>query len=178
MAQKPKDLAERIMKLVGSLLVIIAAWWLGHFFADPYRQRIRCLEQGLGLLDRLRSEIGWHHRVLTDAFQRASDSYAAWKPMAEYLSQQIDGHESAFTTAFHHALSRVSGLWDSDREIWENLAQVLGKSSVDYQLEYLQGTQEKLARQLQEARTQGLKTARMMEILVSLTGVAIVIVLI
>ncbi len=166
------------MKIIGALLVIVAAWWLGRVLAKPYRQRILCLEQGMGLLEQLRSEIGWHHRILTDAFTRASCTYSAWKPMADHLSQQIDQHESDFTMAFHHALIQVSGLWDKDREIWENLGQVLGKSSVDYQVEYLQSTHQELARQLTDARTQGLKTARMMEALVSLTGVAIVIVLI
>ncbi|OLZ08548.1 stage III sporulation protein AB [Sulfobacillus thermosulfidooxidans] len=166
------------MKLVGAICIIAAAWWVGRLLAKPYRQRIVCLEQGLALLDQLRAEIGWHHRVLTDAFKRASCSYSAWKPMAEYLSQQIDQHETDFTTAFHHALDRVLGLWTKDREIWENLGQVLGKSAVDYQLEHLQSAHHELARQLTDARTQGLKTARMMEALVSLTGVAIVIVLI
>ena len=164
------------MKVIGALLVVLAGWWLGRSLADPYRQRIKCLEQGLGLLDQLRSEIGWHRRVLTEAFLRASLSYPAYGPMAEYLSQQIMDHEDDFPTAFHNALNRVPGLWDKDREIWGNLAQVIGKSSVDYELDYMQGTHEELARQLVEARTQGLKTARMLEVLVSLTGVAIVVV--
>ncbi len=166
------------MKLMGAILVVVAGWWLGRLFAAPYRQRIKCLEQGLGLLEQLRSEIGWHHRVLVEAFQRASHSYPAYEPMAQSLFEQIAQHESDFATAFQKALYRVTGLWESDRQIWSNLAQMLGKSSVDYELEYLQQTREELARQLGEARTQGSKTARMLEVLVSLTGVAIVIVLI
>lgn len=166
------------MKLLGALLTVMAAWWLGRLMARPYRLRVTALEQGIGVLEQLRPEIAWHQRILDVAFQRASRSYSVWQPVAEILSQQIGQHESNFATAFHQALITVPGLWEKDLAVWDELGQVLGQSSAEFQIDHLQAAEAELARNLNEARSQGLKTAHLTEILVSLVGVALVIVLI
>ncbi len=146
--------------------------------ARPYRLRVEVLQQGLGLLSQMRSEIAWHHRVLAQAFERASRPYPLWQPMVQALTQRLELHEMDFASAFHDALAEVPGLWQTDREVWDELGAVLGQSSVEYQIEHLHSAAELLNTNLGEAQTHGLKTARMTEVLISCAGAALAILLI
>jgi stage III sporulation protein AB len=163
---------------VGAVCLVAAAWGLGRMMGRPYRLRVTVLEQGLGLLAQLRPEIAWHHRILVMAFQRASRPYPLWHPMVQTLADQIERHETDFASAFHEAVAEVPGLWQRDREVWDELGSVLGQSAVEYQMEHLHAAEELLMKNLSEAQSQGLKTARMTEILMSCAGAALAILLI
>ncbi|AUW93515.1 hypothetical protein CO251_08040 [Sulfobacillus sp. hq2] len=171
-------MAIGLMKLFGAVLTVLSAWYLGHLMAKPYRLRITALEQGIGILGQLRPEIGWHHRILATAFERASRPFPAWQSMAHSLAERIGEHDTDFASAFRQALQCVPGLWEQDLVVWNELGHVLGQSAAEFQLNHLQAAEMELTRLLHEARSQGLKTARLTETLVSLAGLALVIVLI
>lgn len=61
-----------MLKLVGSMLVLGASTLTGFIMAERFNERSRLLRVLIRLLNILKTEIGYHTRLLTEVFDRAA----------------------------------------------------------------------------------------------------------
>lgn len=165
------------MRWIGGLLVIGTAIYLGRLLGRPYRRRWLLLttwERCTGFLIPL---ISWHHMPLTQALGRASRAYPPLSPILDRVVLELDGRDRDVVAAFHQGLQVEPALKAGDREVLADLAVKLGSSSVEFQSDLLRTTELRMHQLAEESRLADLKQARLMETLVSLSGVALVILL-
>ena len=165
------------MKWVGALLVVIAAVYLGRHLGRPYRRRCAVLmtwERCAGFLIPL---IVWHQMPLPQALSRAAEAYPTLSLMLDRVVAKLDERDADVVTAFRHGLASEPSLKPTDGEVLEDFASKLGSSSAQFQQDLLQSTELRLHQLAEESRVMDLKQARLLETLVSLSGVALVILL-
>ncbi len=165
------------MRWMGGLFVIVAAIYVGRLMGRPYRRRWLLLttwERCAGFLIPL---IAWHRMPLSQALSRASRAYPPLSPILDRVVRELDARESDVVAAFRHGLGMEPALQHGDREVLEDMAVKLGTSSVEFQSDLLRTTESRLHQLAQESRVVDLKQARLLETLISLSGVALVILL-
>lgn len=166
------------MKPLGAAVFLVASWGLARIVASPYRRRVRALEDWFYLLGHLGSLIGWRQLPLAAAFIEAVRTYPLRQPVAQRLHDLLSHRDEDFGTSFAQALETDGDLWPADRAVLERLGRELGRASVEYEEQNIAHAREEIGRLLGQARQADLKHARLLESLVSMAGVAVVILLI
>lgn len=166
------------MKWMGMGLMLGASLWLARVMARPYRMRVAALDDWRQMLGQLEPLIGWRQMPLAEAFDRAARTHPGRQRAIASLVGSLGSRDEDFATAFSRALAADSALFAEDREALMALAPVLGKSVAGYQVQHLADARGDIERILAEARQYGLKKARLVESLVSVAGIAAIILLI
>lgn len=165
------------MKWLGALLVVLVAVYLGRMLGRPYRRRwvlLSTWERCAGFLIPL---IVWNQMPLPQALNRAAEAYPALSPMLGRVVEKLLERDSDVVTAFQHGLAPETSLKRGDGEVLEDFASKLGSSAAEFQGDLLKSTESRLHQLAEESRVVDLKQARLLETLVSLSGVALVILL-
>ena len=165
------------MRWVGGLFVVIAAVWLGRAVARPFRRRVQLLEAWVKCVGFLVPAISWRQATLSQALQEAAITYPILRSQLESVVDLLATRATDISQAFAQSLAGESALHPRDREVLIDMAAKLGSSAPDYQKEMLRSTEMLLKELASDARVEDLKQARLLESLISLSGVALVILL-
>ncbi len=157
--------------------MILAAVLLGRILGRPYRRRWLLLSTWERCTSFLIPLISWQQIPLTQALGRAARAYPPLSVMLDQVVGELEKRESDVVGAFQHGLAAESALKFREREVLEDLAAKLGSSSVEFQSDLLKTTESRMRQLAEESRVMDLKQARLLETLVSLSGVALVILL-
>ncbi len=158
-------------------MVVVAAVYLGRLLGRPYRRRwafLMAWERCAGFLVPL---IVWHHMPLPQALSRASEAYPTLSPMLDRVTAKLEERDVDIVAAFRYGLESEPSLRSAEGDLLEDFASKLGSSSAPFQQDLLQSTELRLHQLAEESRVMDLKQARLLETLVSLSGVALVILL-
>ena len=162
---------------MGGLFVVIAAVWLGRAVARPFRRRVQLLDAWVKCVGFLVPAIVWRQAALSQAFQEASITYPILGPQLRTVVKLLATRAVDISQAFAQSLAEESALRPREREVLTDMAAKLGSSAPDYQKEMLRTTEMLLKELASDARMEDLKQARLLESLISLSGVALVILL-
>ncbi|MCL5971611.1 MAG: stage III sporulation protein AB [Firmicutes bacterium] len=165
------------MRWLGALFVVIAAVWLGRLMARPFRRRVQLLDAWVKCIGFLVPAISWRQAALSQALQEAANTYPILEPHLRTVVDLLATRAMDIAQAFSQSLAAESALRPRDREVLIDMAAKLGSSSPDYQKEMLRTTELLLKELASDARKEDLKQARLLESLISLSGVALVILL-
>lgn len=165
------------MKGIGALLVVGSAVWLGRALAKPLRRRVMLLEAWANCIGFLIPAIVWQQTPLPTALSDAARAYPILSKVLNSITQQLAERLIDVGTAFERALVEESALRPRDRQLLGDMAAKLGTSATSYQSDMLRTTEALVRQVAKEARGEDLKQARLVESLISLSGLALVILL-
>lgn len=171
-----------ILKLIGSLIVLVSSSILGYIQSRKYSQRPSELRTLQALLQMFENEISFLSNVLTDAFEKiskCSDSAVSsfFSAAARNLRSEagLNAYES-WKMAVEENISR-SSLYEEDKEILVSFGKLLGGSDIEGQIKNIRLTISQLKLQEQKAEELRRKNEGMFRNLGVLGGLAIIIIL-
>lgn len=171
-----------LVKIVGSLIVLISSTLLGYTYSKRCSTRPRELRTLQGLLQIFENEISYLSNVLTEAFTkiyRYDDSRVSlfFKDTVEILkSNKGLNAQEAWTKAVKDNIGNTS-LNSEDQEIIISFGKMLGSSDVEGQIKNIRLTLNQLKLQEQKAEELRGKNEAMYRNLGILGGLAIIIIL-
>ena len=123
---------EIVIKVIGSLCILISCTLLGFFTAEKRLKRIKQLREIQGLLSVLENEISYMNSVLTDALIRAGDKIDSktsnlFKDTAHYILKE----KCLVDEAINKSIQKNRGgleLKENEYEIIRKFGCMLGKS--------------------------------------------------
>lgn len=171
-----------MLKIIGSLIVIVMSSLLGFMYSRDFEFRPRELRELQSLLQILENEISFLSNLLTDSFERVCKSSTG--NSAEFFRQALCNLKSgkglnaseAWEMAVKDEKIKTS-LNKEDKEILASFGKLLGNSDLESQVKNIRLTISQLKNQEQKAEESRKKNAKMYKSLGALAGIAIVIIL-
>ncbi|WP_067617626.1 hypothetical protein [Alicyclobacillus acidiphilus] len=170
-----------MLRLVGSLLVLMSTTAIGFRMAAAYRERPREIRRLLTALNHLQAEIEFQARPLPKALTEVGHrgegtSGKLFLAAAEHLRQDGSNVGQAFSSAISDVLGQ-SALRPSDLEPVQAIANSLSTMDARHLRSQFGLAADTLSQAEEDAREEAAKTARLWQYLGILAGVMLVILL-
>lgn len=180
MADAERWWAKRMMRMIGSALVLLASTLLGFQVARSYRDRPKQISKLIEAIGMLRTEIEFNLTPLPEALTRVAEKSAKpfngmFTTIAHSLSDGVSVRE-----AFHGAIEGTradSALQSGDFLVVEDFALTLGTSDLLHQRQQLDNCLTRLQSLGNQADAERQKNERMWQFLGVLFGLFVVVVL-
>jgi stage III sporulation protein AB len=176
------------LREVGAVLVAAVAWQAGRLLVRPLALRPCELAAWQTFLARLEAEVAWEGRELADAMARAAqhldgDLVAVVTGIAEEAggTGRVAGsppRHRLMADIWTDGVNQAPWLMPEDRARLRALAPVLGRYSREEQARQLRAVRDSLKGAEAEARTRRDRQGRALATLVTLAGVALVVLLV
>ncbi|MCX8129018.1 MAG: stage III sporulation protein SpoIIIAB [Clostridia bacterium] len=172
-----------ILKVIGSLIIILASSFLGYSFSRDCSKRPQELRALQTMLKMFENEIIFLSNILSDAFEkisRSNKSQAAdfFRNTVEILKNEKSLNASdAWEKAVKNSIGKTS-LNREDEEILVSFGRMLGSSDVEGQIKNIEMTVNQLKLQEYKAEEAKKKYETLYKTLGVLGGLTIVIVLV
>jgi stage III sporulation protein AB len=171
-----------MVKVLGSVLIVVASTLIGFRIAARYANRSRQLRQFISALKLLETEIFYAATPLPDACRRIAKLSptpvgAFFRQVAENL---MDGQGRTATEVWREALLAMKdelALKESDRSVLIAFGQTLGVSDREDQIKHIHLAIAQLSAEEVSAREEQLKSEKMWRYLGALLGLTLVILL-
>jgi stage III sporulation protein AB len=171
-----------VLKLIGSVFIIICASWIGFAIAKRYRDRPRQLIELTAAMKMLETDISYLALPLPVALRRVSERVE--RPIADIFEQTAEGLESGdgrpvyehWRTAIQNAIRNTS-LSKGDFNILNQFGHTLGISDRKDQIQHIHGVCNLLQISEQQARNEQDQQEKMWRYIGVLSGIMIVILL-
>ncbi len=171
-----------MVKMIGSLIIIISGLIGGRLMGFQYIQRARELQQFINSLHMLETEISYGQTLLPLAVNRLIQ--ISPQPHKRFFSQFYENlHPKLGLTAdqaWQKVITETGGNFCLKTEDWEVLRQYgqgLGSSDDQNQIRQLKVAQKRLEQLEEKAREESEKMSRMWNYVGTLTGIGLVILL-
>lgn len=171
-----------VLKIIGSLMIILSSSLIGNFLGSRYSHRLKNLIQLQNCIQLLETEIVYSATplpvALENIYKKGNKNISfIFNEIKDYLisNKNISVYDSFLTHS--QILKEKLFFTDQDIEIFLSLGQVLGASDRLDQQKHLRLIITQLKNQQEEALENKNKNERMYKSLGVLTGLAIVIVL-
>lgn len=171
-----------MLKIIGSIIVLISCSLTGYKYSLKYSRRPQELRVLQGLFQLFENEIGFMSSVLKDAFLKIytcteSKSAIFFKACVEELDKEegLNARE-AWVKGVEKNIKNTS-LDNEDKEILISFGKMLGSSDLDGQIKNIRLTIKKLELQEDKAEELRRRNEKMYKHLGVLCGLAIVIIL-
>lgn len=170
------------MKLIGSILILMATTFIGFGYAKRFRERPRQLRQMVSALQSVEAEIMYGLTPIHEVAEHLTTQLSMpinqfFKELTRQLKEK-DGR--SLSTIWNDALELFwpkTALSASEKEIWRQFGQTLGQTDRDNQKKYIQLTIAQLEQEEKEARLAQQQYEKMAKSLGILGGLLIVILL-
>ena len=172
-----------MIKIIGSLMIIIASSLVGFMFSCNLRKRANQLSELQNSLLQLQNEIMFTHTPLPEAFLKvAAKSKPPISELFSYvgdklLSNSVDSVYDAFNSAFK-VLDGYFNIKNEDIDLLMDLAKSLGGSDIQGHKKIFSLIDNNLTKRLEEANYQIVKNSKMYNYLGFSFGAVVVIMLI
>ena len=171
-----------ILKITGSLMVILASAFIGCALSGNYSARPRQLRELQCLFKMLENEISFLSNLLADAFTRICETSRCdtAKFFANAAAHMRSNPSLTASQAWEAAIDDIIGktaLDEEDKAILVSFGKLLGNSDTEGQIKNIELVLSQLKQQENKAEEQRLKNAAMYRRLGVLGGIAIVIIL-
>lgn len=171
-----------MLKIIGSILIIIASTFGGFMYAQSFVNRVKELNEIERCIYQLQNEIAYTHTPLPDALNNVA--IKAKEPIAEIFnstsnklkSNMYDNVYEAFREAFNESSS--INLKEEDINLVLDLSKSLGESDITGQMNIFSLTIENLKKIITQAEITMKKNVKMYRYLGFSIGAVIVIMLI
>lgn len=171
-----------VIKLLGSILVLLSSGFLGYMLSTDCIKRPQQLRELQSLLQMFENRISYLSDVLTEAFdkvQKCSKSEAGvfFAAACEKLRTDRSLNAAAAWEASVRENIKKTALDKEDEEILISFGKILGSSDLDGQIKNIRLTVEQLKMQEDKAEKSRSKNEGMYKSLGILGGIAVVIAL-
>lgn len=170
------------MKWIGALLFIGITTWIGFEWSHKLNKRPKHIRQLKSALQILEAEMLYSQVPLQEAFKTiASQIPQPTKLFFSELSQGMEENNANLTQLWDKKLAKfiqVSSLGSNEKEILQQFGRTIGQHDFYQQQKHIHLTISHLDRELEEARDNQYKYAKMARSLGFLCGLFIVILLI
>ncbi|AZR73550.1 hypothetical protein BBF96_09215 [Anoxybacter fermentans] len=171
-----------MVKIIGSLIIIVSGLIGGRLMGYQYTQRTRELQEFYTALHLLETEIGYVQTLLPQAMKRlASISPQPHKQFFALFYKYLQFSRGMTTDqAWQKTIDESQGNFCLKAEDWEVLKQfgrALGNSNDQDQIRHLKVAQKRLEQLELKSREEGEKMSRLWNYVGILTGIALVILL-
>lgn len=170
------------MKWIGALLFIGITTWIGFEWSHKLNRRPKHIRQMKSALQILEAEMLYSQLPLQDAFKTIARQIPhPTKLFFEALSIGMEKNNINFTQLWDTKLQRlidVASLGSNEKEILQQFGRTIGQHDFYQQQKHIHLTISHLDRELEEARDNQYKYAKMARSLGFLCGLFIVILLI
>jgi stage III sporulation protein AB len=162
-------------RALGAAMVVVAAVLIGRVLSRPYRARVQAVQEWVACLERVRVELTFRKRPLTQAFAAAAQGIyvtAAAKRLGERLAAG-----DRLKAAVSAAVGEDWRLGQEERALIEALIPPLSSAPAEWQNDSLAAGGRELSRILADIRAECAKKCRMLETLSTLAGLTAVLIL-
>jgi len=164
---------------LGSFIVIGAMTWIGFEWARQLETRPKQIRQLKNALQILEAEIAYSQTPLNEAFLLISKQVPQpTSSLFQDLSEQLMLGEQSFSALWEACIGRhaeMTALGGNERDIMLQFGKTLGQHDLHQQEKQLILAKSHLERELEEARTNQLRYAKMARTLGFLGGLFIVL---
>jgi stage III sporulation protein AB len=170
------------LKIIGSLLVLVASYIAGYSMARECSRRPSQLRDLQNMLEMFANEVRYLSNPLADAFDRISSKSGSpvamfFKGTTAVLKEETGMNASEAWSRAVNTYSKFTALSKEDLEVLEPFGRMLGKSDVDGQMGSIELALKRLKIQERDAEEKRVKSEGMYKRLGLLLGLAIVIIL-
>ncbi len=143
----PERNEDKMLKIIGSMMIGISCIWLGLRRSMGFRKRYRSLQEIQNSLSVLETEIAFRETELKQAFSNTAN------PLFCEAAKTIerDGIQNAWKRAVKKCAPRM-GLTDGDKDTLHMLGQRLGMTDTENQIKNIDGVKNMLDIHIQAAR--------------------------
>jgi stage III sporulation protein AB len=171
-----------LLKIAGSIIVILSCSFLGFILSGDCSRRPRQLRELQSLLQMFENQISYLSDIITEAFERIGRVGRNGTGIFFSRAVEILKNENApsASVAWEQAVRqciRTTALNREDEEILLNFGKLLGNTDIEGQLKNIRLTLGQLALQENKAEESRKKNENMYRSLGMLGGIAVVIVL-
>lgn len=171
-----------MVKMIGSLIIILSGIIGGRFLGFKYLQRIRELQEFSTALHMLETEIGYGLTILPMAAKRLAEiSPQPHRFFFQQFQQHLEAYEGLTADqAWQSVIDETQRRFCLQTEDWAVLRQygrALGASNDQDQVRHLKVAQKRLEQLENKAREEGEKMSRLWNYVGTLTSIAVVILL-
>lgn len=169
-----------LLKLLGSLIIVITSSWIGFIIAGYYRERPKQLRDFQSALQMLQTEIIYGSTPIPEALSRIAKKtnmpVSTFFQNVKEILYNYRGYtvDEAWEIALKN-LHRESSLNKTDKEILSVLGNYLGISDKQDQIKHLKLTSSYLKKQEENAEEERKKNEKMWKYLGVLTGLMIIL---
>lgn len=172
-----------ILKIIGSMIVLVSSAFLGYVLSRDCSRRPAELRELQGLLQIFENEISYLSNLITDAFEKIyRTSESSVRIFFESTVQNLLKDSSLNASqAWEKAVKenvRKTSLNKEDEEILVSFGKILGNSDIEGQIKNIRLTLNHLRLQEQKAEEERARNEMMFKRLGILGGLAIVVILI
>lgn len=170
------------MKWIGSLLFLTFTTWIGFEWSSHLNKRPTQIRQLKNALQILEAEIMYSQSPLQEVFSKISKQIP--KPTNAFfqnLCEQMDKKQEEFISIWERNIGTFierSSLSPNEAEILKQFGQTLGQHDFIHQQKHIHLTITHLDRELEEARDQQQRYAKMVKSLGFLCGLFIVLLIV
>ncbi|MFP7493666.1 stage III sporulation protein SpoIIIAB [Terribacillus saccharophilus] len=170
------------MKLVGAILVLIAATWAGFDLSRRLQQRPKQIRQLISSLQVMEAEILYSQTSIIETSENLAKQVP--KPAAEFfhqLADQLQLHPEGLYECWEETTETwmsSTALKAAEKDIWLQFGRTLGQHDFEQQQKHIQLARTHLERELEEAEEANQRYGKMFRNLGFLTGLLIVLLLI
>ena len=167
-----------IVKCISISLVFGISIYIGNLIAKTYTLRLNELKDIKNALNIIESKIKFTYEPLADIFMQTSKMIS--KNISEIFAQvsnnmKVESAEQAWEKSIQVSINNLN---KEDIESLKNFGKMLGKTDKEGQLSRLELTKTFIEMQIEKAKIEEEKNAKMYKTLGAVVGLAIVIILI
>lgn len=167
-----------IIKYIGIFLVFLISLYIGNLISKKYTLRLKELKEIKNAIDIVESKIKFTYEPLPEIFLQTS------KMLSSNISQifvQASNNMKTYDAeeAWNNSIDKTNtNLNEEDIESIKNFGTMLGKTDKEGQINRIELTKTFIEMQIEKARIEEEKNAKMYKTLGAVIGLAIVIILI
>lgn len=171
-----------LLKIAGSIIVILSCSFLGFILSADCKKRPRQLRELQSFLQMFENQISYLSDVITDAFERISKIGGSEtcvffsETVAALKERKARSASEAWENAVRNNIKRTS-LNREDEEILVSFGKILGSTDLDGQIKNIRLALSQLKLQENKAEESRVKNESMYRSLGILGGIAVVVVL-
>lgn len=172
-----------MLKLFGAILIVLASTSIGYYYAQKLVRRSQEIRQLRACLSLLETEIHYGTRPLAEACEHiANREKGAVSRLFAISSQELRGMDGSSTYhCFQKAVEqgwKDTALKEEEKNVFLRLAQILGRSDREDQLQHLKQACVQLEVEEEKAREEQSRYEKMYKTLGILFGVLLIILMI
>lgn len=170
-----------MLKIIGSVFILLATTWAGFDAAKKLAERTKQLRQLKVSLQSLEAEIMYGHAPLKDASEHIAKQTAS--PLSDLFisfSQKLSDGDTDVKRAWEESLSEIwpsTSLKEGELEILKQFGETLGQHDLITQQKHIRLTMAHLEKEEKEAVDHQVRYEKMMKSLGFLVGLLIIILL-